>query len=88
MIAHGRFYVADSSSPGKTYKWDIANGYSGVVVTNIVKADGAAERAKSAIYIIVPVFVVIAAVCLIKIRSQNKKVEFLKEEVKKVSGKR
>lgn len=32
MIAHGRFYTVDSN--GIEYKWDVANGYSGVNVAD------------------------------------------------------
>ncbi|GMH94642.1 hypothetical protein TrVE_jg1985 [Triparma verrucosa] len=82
MIAHGRWYVGESGTT-TTYKWDIANGYGGVVVSNVIVADGKAKNLQKILFIIIPLFVLIAIVCLLKLRKVNKKVEFLKEEVKK-----
>merc|ERR1711871_844523 len=82
MIAHGRFYVSESQTSATSYKWDVAYGFAGIVINPvIITAEG--EPNNTMFFIIIP----IAALCVIglglTLKKANKKVEFLKEEVKK-----
>ena len=84
MIAHGRFYVSDSQESTKSYKWDVAYGFPGVVVYPVViGADGDASSIKRTMFIVVPIAILCVLGLTLKLKNANKKVEFLKEEVKK-----
>ena len=84
MIAHGRFFVSDSHESSKTYKWDVAFGFPGVVVNPaIIAMDGDASGLKQTLFIVIPIALVCVLGLTLKLKNANKKVEFLKEEVKK-----